>query len=44
MTRNFMITLVTVLCLAGCVIVPAGHYHGWHDAGRYHHYWPEYRR
>ena len=44
MTRNFMITLVTVLSLAGCVIVPAGHYHSWHDAGRYHHYWPEYRR
>jgi hypothetical protein len=44
MTRNFMITLVTVLSLTGCVIVPAGHYHSWHDADRYHHYWPEYRR
>jgi len=43
MTRNLIATLVTVLSLAGCVIVPAGHYHSWHG-DRYHHYWPEYRR
>jgi len=44
MIRNFIITLLSTLSLAGCVIVPAGHYHGWHDSWRYHSYYPEYRR
>jgi hypothetical protein len=44
MIRNLVITLLTAMSLASCVIVPAEHYHGWHDRGRYHNYYPEYRR
>ena len=50
MIRNLVITLLTVLSLTSCVIVPDRHYqpdrhyHGWHDLGRYHNQYPDYRR
>jgi len=42
--RNFVISVLTLLSLAGCVIVPDGHYHGWHDPGRYHYRHLDYHR
>jgi hypothetical protein len=44
MIRNLVITLLTVLSLASCVIVPNRYYDGWHDLGRYHNHYPDYLR
>ena len=38
MIRTLVIPVLALLSLAGCVIVPDGHYYDWHDAGRYHHH------
>jgi hypothetical protein len=44
MIRDLVIALLTVLSLTSCVIVPDRHYGGWHDPGRYHYHYPDYRR
>ncbi len=42
--RNFIISVLALLSLAGCVIVPDRHYDGWHDPGRYRYHHSDYRR
>ncbi len=44
MIQTLVIPVLALRSLAGCVIVPDGHYHGWHDPGRYHYHHFDYGR